>query len=78
MKNCTPYSALAGTVLAALSFSPAQKATSDKPLTEGELLKQIETLNPIKGGATPSPATPSPANNDPCSRPARIHSEQAC
>jgi lipopolysaccharide export system protein LptA len=30
---------------------------ADKPLTESELLKQIETFSPIKGAATPSPTT---------------------
>jgi len=40
---------------------------ADKPLTESELLKQIETLNPVKAGAAGAPAatpgaTPSPGS----------------
>jgi hypothetical protein len=52
----------------ALACAPVLAQTpADKPLTEGELLKQIETLNPIKAGAAGSPAatpgaTPSPSS----------------
>ncbi|MEI9894016.1 MAG: LptA/OstA family protein [Chthoniobacter sp.] len=51
---------------AALTCSPAlAQGPSDKPLTESELLKQIETLKPARDGAatpsaSPSPSTPSP------------------
>lgn len=34
----------------------AQTPVDKPPLTESDLLRQIETLNPLKGGATPSPA----------------------
>ena len=48
---------------AVVACSPAfAQSTDGKPLTEGELLKQIESLNATKSAATPSPAARSPVN----------------
>jgi lipopolysaccharide export system protein LptA len=49
---------------AAIACSSAwAQSTGDKPLTEAELLKQIESLNPLKGAATPNPRATPAANS---------------